>query len=140
MTAAGFLVEAAAFFADHGVQIQRVLTDNAKAYTESVLFADTAATLGIRLKRTRVTAHKPTTRSSDSTRPCSMSGPMGGPMAPTPSAGEPSAAGCGSTITADHTPRSTTSRQWRSSSTTLVGTTARAGEPWDRLTPSADCT
>jgi transposase InsO family protein len=53
MTAAGFLVEAAAFFADHGVQIQRVLTDNAKAYTESILFADTAATLGIRLKRTR---------------------------------------------------------------------------------------
>jgi transposase InsO family protein len=53
MTAAGFLVEAAAFFADHGVRIQRVLTDNAKAYTESVLFADTAAGLGIRLKRTR---------------------------------------------------------------------------------------
>src|ERR671932_2570928 len=47
MTAAGFLVEAAAFFADHGVRIERVLTDNAKAYTESVVFADTAAALGI---------------------------------------------------------------------------------------------
>ena len=53
MTAAGFLVEAAAFFADHGVRIERVLTDNAKAYTESVVFADTAAALGICLKRTR---------------------------------------------------------------------------------------
>jgi transposase InsO family protein len=53
MTAAGFLVEAAAFFADHGVRIERVLTDNAKAYSESILFADTAAGLGIRLKRTR---------------------------------------------------------------------------------------
>jgi transposase InsO family protein len=52
-TAARFLVEAAGFFADHGVRIQRVLTDNAKAYTESVLFAETAAGLGIRLKRTR---------------------------------------------------------------------------------------
>jgi transposase InsO family protein len=52
-TAARFLVEAAGFFADHGVHIQRVLTDNAKAYTESVLFAETAAGLGIRLKRTR---------------------------------------------------------------------------------------
>jgi transposase InsO family protein len=52
-TAARFLVEAASFFADHGVVIERVLTDNAKAYTESVLFADTAAALGIRLKRTR---------------------------------------------------------------------------------------
>jgi transposase InsO family protein len=30
-----------------------VLTDNAKAYTDSALFADTAARLGIRGKRTR---------------------------------------------------------------------------------------
>jgi transposase InsO family protein len=53
MTAALFLVEAASFFADHGVRIERVLTDNAKAYSESVVFAETAAGLGIRLKRTR---------------------------------------------------------------------------------------
>jgi transposase InsO family protein len=52
-TAALFLIEAASFFADHGVRIQRVLTDNAKAYSESMLFAETAAGLGIRLKRTR---------------------------------------------------------------------------------------
>jgi transposase InsO family protein len=52
-TCARFLVEAAGFFADHGVIIQRVLTDNAKASTESVLFAETAARLGITRKRTR---------------------------------------------------------------------------------------
>ena len=52
VTAAGFLVEAAGFFADHGVRIQRVLTDNAKAYTDSVAFAETAARLGIARKRT----------------------------------------------------------------------------------------
>jgi hypothetical protein len=52
-TCARFLVEAAEFFADHGVAIQRVLTDNAGGYTESVVFAETAAGLGIRLKRTR---------------------------------------------------------------------------------------
>ena len=52
-TSARFLVEAAAFFAEHGVVIQRVLTDNAKAYAQSLLFAETAAGLGIRLKRTR---------------------------------------------------------------------------------------
>jgi transposase InsO family protein len=52
-TAARFLVEAAAFFAEHGVRIQRVLTDNAKAYTNSALFAETAARLGIRHKHTR---------------------------------------------------------------------------------------
>jgi transposase InsO family protein len=52
-TAALFLVEAASFFAEHGVRIQRVLTDNAKAYSQSLAFAETAAALGIRLKRTR---------------------------------------------------------------------------------------
>jgi transposase InsO family protein len=52
-TAARFLIEVASFFADHGVRIQRVLTDNAKAYAESVAFQQTAAGLGIRLKRTR---------------------------------------------------------------------------------------
>jgi leucine-zipper of insertion element IS481/Integrase core domain len=52
-TAALFLIEAAGFFADHGVQIERVLTDNAKAYAQSILFAETAAGLGITLRRTR---------------------------------------------------------------------------------------
>src|SRR4029450_10785623 len=50
-TSARFLVEAAAFFGEHGVVIQRVLTDNAKAYAESVVFAETAAVVGIRRKR-----------------------------------------------------------------------------------------
>ena len=52
-TAALFLIEAASFFADHGVVIERVLTDNAKAYADSALFTETAADLGIRLKRIR---------------------------------------------------------------------------------------
>jgi transposase InsO family protein len=52
-TSARFLVEAAGCFADHGVRIERVLTDNAKASTDSVLFTETAAELSIRLKRTR---------------------------------------------------------------------------------------
>jgi hypothetical protein len=107
MTAALFLGEAASFFADHGVRIQRVLTDNAKAYAESALFTETAATLGIRLKRTRPYRPRPTARSSGSTRPCWRSGPMRDCMGPTPSAAEPSAAGCGPPITGDHTPRST---------------------------------
>ena len=52
-TCARFLVEAAGCFAEHGVRIERVLTDNAKAYAESVVFAETAAGLGIRRKRIR---------------------------------------------------------------------------------------
>jgi transposase InsO family protein len=35
------------------VRIERVLADNAKAYTNSMVFAETAAGLGIRCKRTR---------------------------------------------------------------------------------------
>jgi hypothetical protein len=45
---ARFLVEAAGFFADHGVRVQRVLTDNAKAYAESMVFVEMAAGLGLR--------------------------------------------------------------------------------------------
>jgi transposase InsO family protein len=39
--------------AGHGVRIERVLTDNAKASAASVVVADTAAGLGIRLQCTR---------------------------------------------------------------------------------------
>jgi hypothetical protein len=61
-TCARFLVQAAGFFAEHGVRIQRVLTDNAKADTESVAFAETAAGLGIRLRRTRRYRPRPMAR------------------------------------------------------------------------------
>jgi transposase InsO family protein len=52
-TCARFLVEAASCFAEHGVWIQRVLTDNANAYADSVAVAETAARLGIARKRPR---------------------------------------------------------------------------------------
>ena len=39
-TCARFLLDAAAFFASHGVRIERVLTDNARNYTLSHAFAD----------------------------------------------------------------------------------------------------
>jgi transposase InsO family protein len=52
-TCARFLLDAAAFFAGHGVRIERVLTDNAKNYTLSHAFADALAHIGARHKRTR---------------------------------------------------------------------------------------
>ena len=84
-----------------------MLTDNAKAYADSVIFAETAAGLGIRRKRTR--PYRPQTNGkverfnktlldewayarlyrSNNQRRRALAG------------------GCGSTITADHTPRST---------------------------------
>ncbi len=46
-TAAGFLRRAAAFYAGHGVHIERVISDNAFAYRTSQVFRDAAAELGI---------------------------------------------------------------------------------------------
>jgi transposase InsO family protein len=51
-TAAGFLVRAQAWFADHGMVIQRVLTDNGGCY-RSHLWAQTCQQLAITATRTR---------------------------------------------------------------------------------------
>jgi len=52
-TCAGFLREAAAFFARQGVRIERVMTDNARNYVDSRLFQTAIADIGARHKRTR---------------------------------------------------------------------------------------
>jgi len=52
-TAARFLLAAAAFFASHGVRIERVLTDRAFAYTNSRPFTDAVQALGARHLVTR---------------------------------------------------------------------------------------
>jgi transposase InsO family protein len=52
-TCARFLLDAAAFFAGHGVRIERVLTDNARNYTVSRDFAAALSEIGARHKRTR---------------------------------------------------------------------------------------
>jgi len=52
-SASGALLEAAVWFAGQGVRIERVLTDNARAYT-SAAFGAALETLGARHRRTRV--------------------------------------------------------------------------------------
>jgi transposase InsO family protein len=52
VTAAGFLQRALAFFARHGIHVERVLTDNGSAYI-SIAHALACRTLGIRHLRTR---------------------------------------------------------------------------------------
>jgi transposase InsO family protein len=52
VTAIGVLERAVAWFADHGVTVERVLSDNGSAY-KSYAWRDACATLGIRHKRTR---------------------------------------------------------------------------------------
>jgi transposase InsO family protein len=56
-SAARALTEAAIFFAERGVRIERVLTDNGKAYTDSRLYAEALDAIGARHKRTR--AYRP---------------------------------------------------------------------------------
>jgi transposase InsO family protein len=52
-TTVRFVRDAVAFFAEHGVRIERVMTDNAMTYTHSRGLASTLAELGIRHLRTR---------------------------------------------------------------------------------------
>jgi len=51
-TAVGFLRRALAFFARHGIRVERLLTDNGSAY-RSAIHALACRTLGIRHLRTR---------------------------------------------------------------------------------------
>jgi len=53
-TCAGFLLRAAAFFADHGIDtIQRVMTDNAMSYRRGLAWRDALATIGAKARFTR---------------------------------------------------------------------------------------
>jgi transposase InsO family protein len=51
-TCARFVQDAATFFEDHGVQIERVMTDNARNYRTSRVFQEMLRTLGIAHRRT----------------------------------------------------------------------------------------
>jgi Integrase core domain len=73
-TCARFLVEAAGFFAEHGARIERVLTDNAEADRESVVFAETAADLGMGRKRTRPYRPQTNGKVERCNKTCSMRG------------------------------------------------------------------
>ena len=52
-SASAALLDAAVWFARHGVRIERVLTDNAWAYTHGPIYAAALGNLGARHKRTR---------------------------------------------------------------------------------------
>jgi len=51
--AAHFLVDAGAFYAEHGIRIQRIMTDRSRSYTTSRAFQDALQELRIRHKVTR---------------------------------------------------------------------------------------
>jgi hypothetical protein len=71
-TCAGFLLRAAAWFGEHGIQrVHRVLTDNAKNY---LISRDFAAAIGAATRPSSRIAPGRTARSSASTARCRPSG------------------------------------------------------------------
>jgi transposase len=62
-SAARALLDAAVFFAERGVRIERVLTDNGRAYTDSHHYAEAIEAIGARHKRTR--PYRPQTNGKD---------------------------------------------------------------------------
>jgi transposase InsO family protein len=109
-TAIGVLHRAAAWFADHGVGVQRVLTDNGSAY-KSHAWQAACDQLGITAKRTRPYRPRPTARSNDSTAPSPTAGPTPATTPQKPHAAPPSPPGSTSTITTDPTPPSAANHQ-----------------------------
>ena len=79
-TAAAFWRRAADFFAEHGITVERVLTDNGSCYRSR----DSNVALGGTRHAARgtfspgSTVRPPTARSNGSTKPCSPSGPTPG--------------------------------------------------------------
>ena len=82
-TAAEVLRNAVAWFADRGVNIQRVLTDNGGCY-RSYLWRETCAELDITPKRTRPYRPQTNGKLERSTAPSSRAGPSRSSTTPNP--------------------------------------------------------
>jgi transposase InsO family protein len=76
-TALVFWARARAFFAGHGITVERVLTDNGSPYI-SHAWRDEHHRLGIKHSRTRVRRPQTNGKADGSTAPCSRSGPTDG--------------------------------------------------------------
>jgi hypothetical protein len=130
-TCAEFWTNAEAFFAAHGITVTRVLTDNGSR---------TAVSSGRRRSaRSPTSAHghtglKPTAKSSDSTGPCSPSGPMSARMnQPAPGLRNWTTGSTPTTIN-DATPPSTACHPSNASTTSLGNTASR----WERHAGTRD--
>jgi transposase InsO family protein len=65
-TASAFMIRALGFFAERGITVERVLTDNGSCY-RSVAFSRTFTDAGVAPAGPGPTDHRPTARSSAST-------------------------------------------------------------------------
>jgi hypothetical protein len=108
-TCAAFLRRAHACFTVHGIVVERVLTDNAWAYTKHT-WRDVCAELGIQRRFTDGSpepgGHRQTGKWSGFTAPCSTDGPTRSPTRQKPPANKPSPTGWTGWTTTDPTPES----------------------------------
>jgi transposase InsO family protein len=107
-TAIGVLRRAVAWFADRGVTVERVLSDNGSAY-KSHAWRDACTELGITPKRTRPYRPRPTGKLNASTAPWAADGPTGASTPQTPNAAPHWSPGFTTTITTGSTQPSETS-------------------------------
>jgi transposase len=122
-TVTGFLERALAFFAEHGIVAQRLMTDNGFSYVKNRSLRELLAREGIHHLTTKPTGHAPTARSSASTRRWVASGPTDSPTAHTASATTHCHTGSTTTTGHDHTAHSETSPR-SAAFTTSVGRTS----------------
>ena len=101
--------ERVAFFARHGIQVQRVMTDNGSAYTSPQAPARLPPARPQATSSPAPTGHAPTAKPSASSRPSHANGPAAGSTPTAPSAPQRSAPGWSTTTTPDPTAASATS-------------------------------
>ena len=109
-TAVGVLHRAVAWFAERGVIVERVLSDNGSCY-RSFAWRDACADLGVVHKRTRPYRPQTNGKVCDSTAPSARAGPTPASTPQTPKIPQPCPTGSTSTITIEPTPPSEASHR-----------------------------
>ena len=102
-TAIAFLRRAVAFFARHGITVERVMTDNGSAYVSARPPPSPATSSASATCAPGPTARAPTAKPSASSRPCCAAGPTAAPTAQAPNAPPRSAPGSTTTTSSDRT-------------------------------------
>ena len=120
-----FVEHALAFYARHGIRVQRILTDNAWAYTHNNALAELLARTRSNTGRSAPTAHAPTARSNASTRRWPANGDTASPTPPHATANTPCHTGSSTTTSAGHTAGSATGHR-SAAFTTYIGRTSRS--------------
>jgi hypothetical protein len=126
-TVTGFVERALAFFAEHGIGVKRLMTDNGFSYVKNRSLRELLARRGIRHLTTGPTGHARTARSSASTRRWPASGPTGSRTAHTDNATRRCHTGSTTTTGTGRTARSETGLQ-SPAFITSVGRTTSGGD------------